>query len=106
MIDLKLVRPSSAVFVLSWLAVHPITPESPLYGQTIESLKAVNAEVYISLVGLDATFSQTIHSRHSYFPGEIRWGHRFVDIMGPLPGGRMGVDYTRFHQTVPLAHGA
>jgi hypothetical protein len=38
--------------------------------------------------------------------GAIRWGHRFVDIMGPLPGGRMGVDYTRFHQTVPLAHGA
>jgi inward rectifier potassium channel len=106
MLDLKLVRPSSAVFVLSWLAVHPITPESPLYGQTNESLKAVNAELYVSLVGLDATFSQTIHSRHSYLPGELRWGHRFVDIMRPLPGGRMGVDYTRFNQTVPLAGGA
>ena len=106
MIDLKLVRPSSAVFVLSWLAVHPITPDSPLYGQTNESLKAVNAELYVSLVGLDATFSQTIHARHSYVASEIRWGHRFADIMGPLPDGRMGVDYTRFHQTVPLKHGS
>lgn len=99
--ELKLVRPSSAVFALSWLCVHRIEPGSPLYGETPESLAKVQAEIYCSLTGLDADFSQTIHSRHSYAVGDLQWGRKFADIMGPLPDGRMGVDYTRFHQTAP-----
>jgi inward rectifier potassium channel len=99
--DLKLVRPSSAVFALSWLCVHHITPDSALYGQTTESLQAVGAELYCSLTGLDETFNQTIHSRHSYSAGELVWDRRFEDIIGPLPDGRPGIDYSRFHRTLP-----
>ena len=100
--DLKLVRGSSAVFALSWLAVHPLTPESKLYGETAESLRASNAQIYCSLTGLDSTFSQTIHDRHSYSVDDLRWGERFVDIMGVLPDGRLGLDYSRFHDTRPV----
>jgi inward rectifier potassium channel len=103
--DLALVRDSSVVFALSWLAIHPIVPGSKLYGETPESLRAVNAEIYCSLTGLDETFSQTINSRHSYSVDEILWGRRFVDIMGPLPDGRQGIDYTRFHETKPAPLG-
>ena len=101
MYDLRLIRPSTAVFGLTWLAVHPITPESPLHGQTAEQLMAVQAEIYASLLGLDATFNQTIHSRRSWIVDELRWGERFEDILGPLPDGRMGVDYTKFNRTRP-----
>jgi inward rectifier potassium channel len=99
--DLRLVRASSAVFALSWLAVHPIDEQSVLHGQTTASLLAQGAELYVSLTGLDGTFNQTIHSRRSYAGDEIAWGRRFVDIVGPLPDGRMGIDYTRFHETRP-----
>jgi len=99
--DIRLVRPESAAFALSWLCVHPITKDSLLYGQTQESLKEGRTEIYCSLTGLDETFNQTIHSRHSYNADEIVWGRRFEDIIGPLPDGRMGVDYTRFHHTQP-----
>jgi inward rectifier potassium channel len=99
--DLRLVRSSSAVFALSWLAVHPIDEKSVLYGQTAESLQAAGAELYVSLTGLDETFNQTIHARHAYSVAEIQWGRRFVDIVGPLTDGRPGIDYTRFHQTKP-----
>ena len=99
--DLRLVRPSTAVFALSLLVVHPIDEKSVLYGQTTEALKAMNAEVFVSLTGLDETFNQTIHSRHSYTIDEILWGRRFVDLIGPLPDGRIAIDYTRFHQTRP-----
>ncbi len=99
--DLLLVRGSSMVFALSWLAIHQIVPGSKLHGETPDSLRAVNAEIYCSLTGLDETFSQTIHSRHSYSVDEILWGRRFVDIMVPLPDGRNGIDYTRFHETRP-----
>ena len=99
--ELKLVRSTSAVFALSWLAIHPIDKSSVLYGATAESLKADNAELYVSLTGLDETFSQTIHARRSYNFAEIEWGRRFVDIIGPLPDGQVGIDYTKFHQTRP-----
>jgi inward rectifier potassium channel len=99
--DLRLVRGTSAVFALSWLAVHPIDEKSVLFGQTTESLRAMGAELYASLTGLDETFNQTIHSRHSYAADEIVWGRRFVDIVGPLPDGRMSIDYRRFHDTKP-----
>ena len=44
---------------------------------------------------------RTIHARHSYTGEEIAWGRRFIDIVGPLADGRMGIDYTRFHETRP-----
>jgi inward rectifier potassium channel len=99
--DLRLVRASSAVFALSWLAIHPIDEKSVLFGQTAEALRDAAAEIYVSLTGLDETFNQTIHSRHAYGWDEIAWGRRFVDIVGPLPDGRMSIDYTRFHETKP-----
>jgi len=103
--DLALVRSRSMVFALSWMAIHPIVAGSKLHGETAESLQAVNAEIFCSLTGLDETFSQTIHARHSYSVDEILWRRRFVDIMGPRPDGRMGIDYTRFHETKPAPLG-
>jgi inward rectifier potassium channel len=99
--DLKLVRNHSALFVLSWLVVHPIVEGSPLYGATEETLKAVRALLFVSLTGLDETFNQTINARHAYESSEFAWGRRFVDIMGTLPGGATGIDYEKFHETRP-----
>jgi inward rectifier potassium channel len=99
--DLPLVRSSSAVFALSWLAIHPIDEKSRLRGETAESLREMAAEIYVSLTGLDETFNQTIHARRAYGWDEIAWGRRFVDIVGALPDGRVGIDYTRFHDTKP-----
>jgi inward rectifier potassium channel len=100
--DLKLVRSESVVFVLSWTAVHPLDKESPLYGLTKEQMKEQKIEVVASLTGLDETFSQTIHSRHSWTADDVVFGARFLDIFGELPDGRRSIDYTRFHDTKPL----
>ena len=102
-LDLDLVRSTSPVFTLSWLAVHKITPASPLHGMTRESLQKGNTQLYCSLMGLDATFGQTIHARHSWTVDDLVWNAQFIDIIGPLPDGRMGVNYTLFHETKPLA---
>jgi inward rectifier potassium channel len=101
-IDLPLRRSLSTVFALSWTVVHPLTPESPLVTHTREQLVAGRAEIVASLTGLDDAFNQTIHSRHSWAMDEIAWNARFVDIMGTLPDGRLGVDYRRFHDVVQL----
>jgi inward rectifier potassium channel len=91
-IDLHLLRNVSTVFALSWTVVHPLTADSPLMTHTREQLHNGRAEIVASLLGLDDAFNQTIHSRHVWDMDEIRWSARFVDIMGPLPDGRQGVD--------------
>jgi inward rectifier potassium channel len=100
--DMRLSRSQSPIFALTWTAMHPIDEHSPLYGITAEELAEVEAEVIVTLIGLDDSFSQTIHARHSYIPAEIIWNMRFADIITRTPDGRRAVDYTHFHQVVPL----
>jgi inward rectifier potassium channel len=100
--DLKLARGHSAVFFLSWTAVHPITPDSPLYGQTAEDLAKVEAQVMATVTGTDETLSQTVHARYSYTVADLVWGQRLADIISVDATGRRTVDYARFHDTVPV----
>ena len=98
--DLQMIRAQNALFALSWTAVHLLMEDSPLHRATSASLAAEEAEVIVSLTGLDETFSQTVHARHSYTADDIIWGARFVDILSRTPDGRRRVDYTRFHEVV------
>lgn len=100
--DLTLVRSSSPAFILTWTVMHPITPDSPLYGATPESLAKQGAEVVVTLTGLDDSLGQTIHARHSFLDTELLWNARMVDIIRVEPDGRRVVDYNRFHDTEPL----
>ena len=101
--DLELARRQSALFALSWTAIHPLTEQSPLHGLSPAALEAAEGEVVVSLLGLDETFSQTVHARHRYAPRDIVWDARFADILVRGPDGRRSVDYAHFHQVLPLA---
>jgi inward rectifier potassium channel len=98
--DLEMSRRQTALFVLSWTAIHPITPTSPLHGATPESLAAAEAEIVVSLLGLDEQFSQTVHARHRYAAADIVWNARLVDVL--FRDGRREIDYEHFHDVVPL----
>jgi inward rectifier potassium channel len=99
--ELDLIRARSPLFALSWTVMHRIDQQSPLHGQTPESLGAMQAELIVLLSGTDETLSETIFARHSYKPDQILWRHRFVDILSFSPKGRRVVDLTRFHNAVP-----
>jgi inward rectifier potassium channel len=100
--DLRLDRERSALFAITWTVVHPIAPDSPFHGATPESLAAEGAEVVVSMTGLDETLSQTVYARHSYAAAEIICNARFVDIFSRLDDGTPRIDYTHFHDWVPL----
>ena len=101
--DLPMTRNRSAMFVLSWTAVHRIVEGSPLFGQTRESLADCEPQIVVSITGLDETFSQTIHARHTYNLDEIIWGARFADVLVRHPDGAVSIDYTRFDDVEMLA---
>jgi inward rectifier potassium channel len=96
--DLKLTRSQTPIFSLTWLAMHIIDEASPLYGFTAQTFKEVDAEIVITLTGMDETFAQTIHGRHSFIDDEIMWNVKFVDILAKLPDGRRTIDYRLFHE--------
>jgi len=99
--ELRLTRSRSAFFALTWTVVHPITTESPLHGETAASLAAKDPDLIVTMTGFDDSLSQTVHARHAYGPGEVRWNHRFVDVLGTMPDGRRVLDFRNFHETVP-----
>ncbi|HYZ63739.1 MAG TPA: ion channel [Acetobacteraceae bacterium] len=99
--DLTLARSRTPVFALSFTVMHPITEDSPLHGLTPEALEAEDAELVITVTGLEEVTSQTVHARYSYLPHEIVWGHTFADIFSEDDKGRRLIDYGRFHETKP-----
>jgi len=103
--DLKLTRQHNPIFAYSWTAIHQIGPGSPLYGATAETLAATNADVVVSLTGIDETFSQTVHARNFYQADEIVWGARFADIITRTAEGETFLDYSHFDEIkdAPLA---
>lgn len=100
--DLKLVRSQTRIFALSWIVMHVIDENSPLYGETPESLAEANADIMATLMGIDETVSQTVHARRYYLTDDILWNMRFVDIFVKKPDGRRLLDFTRFHEIEPV----
>ena len=101
MYDLKLERERAPALSRAWTVMHVINETSPLYGATPESLAALEAELFITLSGVDETSGQMLHARHTYEDIHIRWGERHADMLSRLPGGRLLLDMSRFDQTVP-----
>ncbi len=100
--DLKLRRARSSVFSLSWMAVHPITPESPLFGLDAAGLAQAPLNIMVSVSGIDEHLGQTVHARHAYGPADLVFGQRLADILDVQPDGSAVIDYRRFHDVEPL----
>ncbi len=97
---LRLLRSQSPGFALTWTAIHPIDAESPLQGQTVESLIQLKAQIVVSLSGIDETVIQPVHARHLYQAQEILWNYQLVDIIHATKCGEHYIDFTHFHDVV------
>jgi len=78
--DLKLVRSTSPMLLLTWLVMHPIDEYSPLYGLNENDLINQEATLIATVTGLDETLSQTIHAKTTYHSRNIHWNMRFKDL--------------------------
>jgi len=89
---LPLERQSVLVFPLNWTIVHPITPESPIYGMTGEDLKKTRAEFILNITATDQDLSKTVYARSSYTAEEVETGVKFRYIIERDGEGRVFVD--------------
>ena len=101
---LSLERDEIMFFALTWTVVHPIDESSPLKGKTAEDLARLQAELIILVKGSDDTFSQTVHSRHSYRYDEFVWGAKFKSAFSVDPSGDLLLELNRLgdHQAVTV----
>jgi inward rectifier potassium channel len=100
--DLELTRSHSPFFMLTWTAMHVIDETSPLYGETPESLASSDADILVTLTGIDDTVAQPVNARHAYAARDLIWNHRFTDVFYDLPNGDRVIDYGHFHSVVSL----
>ena len=98
--ELPLARNESPALALSWTLYHILDEQSPLYGLKADDLETSNASLVVVVSGYDVVAAQTVHARRSYDHPDIRFGHRYADILGTAEDGRLRVDYGRFHETV------
>ena len=99
--ELPLERSDIPGLALSWTLDHMLDEESPLYGLSAEGLEASSVSLIVVVTGYDVVAAQTVHARKSYEHDEIRFGHRYADILDTTrDDGRLRIDYGRFHQTL------
>ena len=96
---LQLVRNEHPALALSWTLYHVLDEESPLYGLDAGDLDTSKVSLLVVVSGYDVVAAQTVHARKSYDHSDIRFGHRYADILGTSDDGRLRIDYGRFHET-------
>ena len=98
--ELPLLRNESPALALSWTLYHAIDEGSPLHGLTPEDIETSNVSLIVVVSGYDVVAAQTVHARKSYDHPDIRFGHRYVDILNTSEDGRLRIDYGKFHDTL------
>jgi inward rectifier potassium channel len=96
--NLPLERSTVAFFSLAWTVVHPITPQSPLWGVTETDLETSQAEFIIVIHGLDDVLFQRVHARGSYKAEEVIWKAKFSSMYVPDSNGGVAVDVRKIHE--------
>jgi inward rectifier potassium channel len=99
--DAKLVRDRTPTLARSWNVMHPIIEGSPLFGLSKEAALREDIEVLCTITGTDDVSLQPVNARHIYRARDLSWGVRLADVLTELPDGRLELDLTRFHETVP-----
>jgi len=101
--DLIPLRSRSPAFSRGLTAMHVINESSPLYRATAESMRSSDAEVIVTLTGIDDTTGQYVHARWSYLDDEVLFDHHYADMVTELPDGRIRVDLRQFNEIEPDA---
>jgi inward rectifier potassium channel len=100
--DMSLVRDQHPIFMLSWNVMHVIDESSPLFGVSQEDLEASEATLLLTIEGVDETTSQSMLARHQWSIKEVRWNHRYVDLVRRDENGLNVIDYTVFNDVLPV----
>jgi inward rectifier potassium channel len=99
--DLVLVRPRAYALSRAWMILHAVNEDSPLHGDTAETLVRDECELIAEVAGTDETSLQAVHANYTWEAQSVAWNSRLADIISETPDGNVVLDLTRFHEVVP-----
>ncbi|CAN5257753.1 hypothetical protein BH11MYX1_BH11MYX1_31640 [soil metagenome] len=101
--DLILRRATSPVFALSFLAIHVIDEQSPLFGCTPLQVQDQNINIIVTVVGIDDQLATSVHARFVYNWNDLEFDRSYVDLftLDPETGKRF-LDLGPMHDTLPV----
>jgi inward rectifier potassium channel len=67
---------------MSWTLVHPLREDSPIFKMTEQDMHEQGFEIIVQIKAFDDSFGTTVYQRRSYIASEIRWGEKFISIIG------------------------
>jgi len=97
--ELSLEKNEHPALALTWTLFHVLDETSPLYNLDADGMKAAGVALALVVTGYDVVAAQTIHARRTYDHTDIRFGQRYADILEELEGGRVRINYSKFHDT-------
>lgn len=103
--ELKIDRPETPIFSLTWTARHFIDDSSPLNKHLTDSTgPGVHQgwHLLVTFTGYHESLANQVYARHVYLPQHIQHDANFVDIVTVLPDGRRVIDLANFEKWVPL----
>ncbi len=102
-IEIPLLRSSTPFFFLSWTPMHKIDEQSPFHDRAaLGRLRADGAQLFVMLTGYDLALGQNVHAYREYGFDDIVYDARFADVISVSPDGLRELDFTRFHEVLPL----
>lgn len=78
--ELPLERSRADSLPMNFTVVHPIDENSPLYGFTLEDMKAADVELYVLIRAFDDVYSAIVQQRTSYTYDEIIFNAKFIPM--------------------------
>lgn len=100
--DLKVYPERMTRFPAALTIRHTIDAQSPLFGETEETLQQRDAFFLAEVTSVEKVMAAAVQSERDYSFSDVRWGERFVEIYEELADGRLQVDYGRIHDTEPV----
>jgi len=100
--ELKVYPQRMITFPAALVIRHLIDEQSPLFGETAESLEARKAFFLASSVSVETVMAASVQSQQGYSWSDLRWDERFVDVYTETAEGKLTVDYGRLHETEPI----
>ncbi|CAL8465349.1 g4884 [Coccomyxa elongata] len=85
----------------SLIIAHEIDEASPLHNLTSEDIAAAEGAIFVSVSATDDNSKQSVIARTIFRSSDILWNRRFQDVL-VQKDWRQFVDFTRFHDTVPI----
>ncbi len=99
--DLKLLRSHSPMVSMSWMVMHPIDEDSPLFGMSAQDLEAADALFVALVAGYDDVSGQPVLARSFYTWKSIRFDAVYEDVFVRDAHGDRQLRLDRISQTRP-----